>query len=143
MPNPDAETSGTICSLAAGLEWSQRSLNEVIHAVSIWPFTLGQVAPLVLSGRNCTNTSLVYGVYAICSLKIVVHAGTSGAIGSYRKNVELVNHWCCGGACSPHLPEVSRHNRVVVKAFASGQCGHGLIPGWSISWSDPNNPPKW
>ena len=33
----------------------------------------------------------------------------------------------CGGACSPHLLEVSRHYRVVVQAFASGQCGPGLI----------------
>ena len=29
----------------------------------------------------------------------------------------------CGGACSPHVPEVSRHYRVVVKAFAFVQCG--------------------
>ena len=29
----------------------------------------------------------------------------------------------CGGACSPHMPEVSRYYRVVIKAFASGQCG--------------------
>ena len=49
----------------------------------------------------------------------------------------------CGGACSPHLLEVSCHYRVVVKAFASGQCGPGSIPGRSRSWRDPNNPPKW
>ena len=48
----------------------------------------------------------------------------------------------CGGACSPHMPEVSRHYRVMVKAFASGQCGPGSFPGRSRSWSDPNNPPK-
>ena len=49
----------------------------------------------------------------------------------------------CEGACSPLLPEASRHYSVVVKAFASGQCGPILIPGWSRSWSDPNNPSKW
>ena len=48
----------------------------------------------------------------------------------------------CGGACSPHLPEVSCHFRVVVKAFASGQCGPGSILGRSWRWSDFNNPPK-
>ena len=40
----------------------------------------------------------------------------------------------CGDACSPHLPEVSRHYRVVVKCFASGQHAAGLIPG-ARSWS--------
>ena len=42
----------------------------------------------------------------------------------------------CGGACTPHLPEVSRHYGEVVKCFASGQCGPGSIPGWcrSCSW---------
>ena len=29
----------------------------------------------------------------------------------------------CGDACSPHLLKVSRHYGVVVKCFASGQCG--------------------
>ena len=48
----------------------------------------------------------------------------------------------CGGACSPHLPEASRHYSVVVKAFASGQCRPDSIPGRSRSWSDPNNPPN-
>ena len=47
--------------------------------------------------------------------------------------------WClgepCGAACTLHLPEESHHYGVVVKCFASGQCGLGLIPGWSRSWS--------
>ena len=51
--------------------------------------------------------------------------------------------YCCGGACSLHVLEVSRHYRVVVKAFASGQCGPGSIPGRSRSWSVPNNPPNY
>ena len=29
----------------------------------------------------------------------------------------------CGDACSPHLSKVSCHYGVVVKCFASGQCG--------------------
>ena len=41
----------------------------------------------------------------------------------------------CGDACSPHLPEVSRHYGVVVKCFASGQCSPGWIPDQSRSWS--------
>ena len=40
------------------------------------------------------------------------------------------------------MSEVSCHYRIVVKAFASGQCGPSSIPGRSRSWSDPNNPPK-
>ena len=43
---------------------------------------------------------------------------------------------CLGGlACTPHLWEVSHHYGVVVKCFASGQCGPGLIPGRCRSWS--------
>ena len=34
-------------------------------------------------------------------------------------------------------------NRVVVKTFASGQCGPGTIPGRSRRWRDPNNLPKY
>ena len=41
----------------------------------------------------------------------------------------------CAGACTPHLPEVSLHYGVVVKCFASGQCGPGTIPGRFRSWS--------
>ena len=48
----------------------------------------------------------------------------------------------CGGACTPHLPEVSCHYRVVVKSFASGQCGPGSIPGRFRSWSDAYSPPN-
>ena len=48
----------------------------------------------------------------------------------------------CGGACSPHLPNVSSHYRVVVKAFASSQCRPGSFPGRSRSWYGPNDPPK-
>ena len=55
---------------------------------------------------------------------------------------ETVNKYC-GGAFSPHLPAVSRHYRVVVEAFASGQCGPGSIPGRSRNWSDSNNIPKY
>ena len=40
------------------------------------------------------------------------------------------------------MPEVSRHYWVVVKAFASGQCGPGSIPGRSRRWRDPNYPPN-
>ena len=40
------------------------------------------------------------------------------------------------------MPEVSCHYRVVVKSFASGQCGPGTIPGRCRSWSDPNISPK-
>ena len=45
----------------------------------------------------------------------------------------------CGGACSPRLPEVSPHYRVVVKAFASGHCGPGSIQVGADAYS----PPKW
>ena len=41
----------------------------------------------------------------------------------------------CRGACTPHLLEVSCHYGVVVKCFASGQCGPGLFPGQRRSWS--------
>ena len=41
----------------------------------------------------------------------------------------------CGGACTPHLPGVSCHCSLVVKCFASGQCGPGSIPGWCRNWS--------
>ena len=41
----------------------------------------------------------------------------------------------CGGAFTPHLPEVSPYYRVVVKSFASGQCSPGSIPGRCRSWS--------
>ena len=43
----------------------------------------------------------------------------------------------CGGACTPHLPEVSCHYRVV-----AGQCGPGSIPGQCRSWSRRLQPSK-
>ena len=48
--------------------------------------------------------------------------------------------YCCGGACSPHVPEVSRHYRVVVKAFASGQCGPGAEVGVTLTILQSGDP---
>ena len=48
----------------------------------------------------------------------------------------------CGGACTPHLLEASCHYRVVVKSFASGQCGPIRYQVGAEVGADAYSPPK-
>ena len=95
---------------------------------------------------------LIYFLYTHTVLAKVVPAGTGPhsswehltheqpALSTTLSNLDAWGEPCgLGGACTPHLPVVSRQYGVVVKCFTSGQCGPGSIPGRCLltcTWGD-------